>query len=113
MRTVKHLVFQTVFVRIALLKTVQNQCEHKFGRVVAIVGIRHFQDPKFYGPIYARNLHNTQILPIARFSQKLVKKLKQTSPISSPNYTKGVISNVIATSTPPAPDPRLSEATDT
>jgi hypothetical protein len=68
MRTVKRLVFQTVFVRIALLKTVQNQCEHKLSRVVAIVGICHFQDSKLYGPIY---LPPHVISTILRFSPQL------------------------------------------
>lgn len=82
MRTVKHLVFWPIFVRIALLKTVQNQCEHKFGRVVAIVGIRHFQDPKLYGPIHQSPHAIPTILRFSPqlFSQKLVKKAETNMP---------------------------------
>jgi hypothetical protein len=51
-RTAKRPAFQLTFVRITLVKTVQNQCEHRIGRVIAIVGIRHFVDPKPYGPLH-------------------------------------------------------------
>jgi hypothetical protein len=42
--------FQLAFVRIAMVNNVWNQREHRIGRVVAIVEIRHFLDPKLYGP---------------------------------------------------------------
>jgi hypothetical protein len=33
-------------------KTIQNQYEHRIGRVVAILGIHHFPDPELFKPLY-------------------------------------------------------------
>jgi hypothetical protein len=44
--------FQPASIRIALVKTVQNQHEHKIGRIVTIVGICCFLDPKPFGPLH-------------------------------------------------------------
>jgi hypothetical protein len=84
------LAFQPASIRIDLVKTIQNQHRHRIGRVVAIVGIRHFLDPELYGhfhlsphviPTILIFSHN-QILPAIRFSEKLVrKKLNQTDPM--------------------------------
>jgi hypothetical protein len=46
LRTAKHSAFQLAFIRIDLIKTIQNQHEYRIGRVVAIVGIRLFLDPE-------------------------------------------------------------------
>jgi hypothetical protein len=42
--TLKHLDFQSASIKIILIKTVQNEYENIIGRVVTIVGIRHFLD---------------------------------------------------------------------
>jgi hypothetical protein len=39
------------FIRIVLVKTVQNQHEHKIDRFIMIVEIRHFLDPKPFEPL--------------------------------------------------------------
>jgi hypothetical protein len=65
LRTIKHSTFQSDFVRIILMKTVQNQREHRIGRVVAIITIRQFLHPKPYERIY---LLSHVIHAIIRFS---------------------------------------------
>jgi hypothetical protein len=64
-RTAKHLTFQTAFMRITLVKTVQNQCEHRIDRVIMIAGVCHFLDPKPYEPLH---LPSQVISIILRFS---------------------------------------------
>jgi hypothetical protein len=49
LRATKHLTFKLALIRIALVKTVQDQHEHLTG-CVAIERISHFLDPKPYGP---------------------------------------------------------------
>jgi hypothetical protein len=44
--------FQPASIRIALVKTVQNQHKHKIGRIVMIVGICCFLDPEPFGPLH-------------------------------------------------------------
>jgi hypothetical protein len=44
--------FQPASIRIALIKTVQNQHEHKIGRIVMIVGMCCFLDPEPFGPLH-------------------------------------------------------------
>jgi hypothetical protein len=44
--------FQPASIRIALIKTVQNQHEHKLGRIVMIVGMCCFLDPEPFGPLH-------------------------------------------------------------
>jgi hypothetical protein len=63
--------FQPACIRIALVKTIQNQHEHRIDRVVTIVEIRRFLDLEPFRPLYlppAYNSYDTQILPIAKFS---------------------------------------------
>jgi hypothetical protein len=45
-------VFQPVSIKITSVKTVQNQHEHKIGRIVMIVGICWFIDPEPFGPLH-------------------------------------------------------------
>jgi hypothetical protein len=49
--TTKRPAFQTASIKIALVKIVQNQHEHRIGRVVMIVGIRRFLDPETFAPL--------------------------------------------------------------
>jgi hypothetical protein len=51
-RSPNTLAFQPASIRIALVKTVQNQHEHKIGRIVMIVGICCFLDPGPFGPLH-------------------------------------------------------------
>jgi hypothetical protein len=44
--------FQPASIRIALVKTVQNQHEQKIGRIVMIVGICCFLDPEPFRPLH-------------------------------------------------------------
>jgi hypothetical protein len=48
----KRTTLQPASMRITLEKTVENQCEHKIDRVVAIIGIRHFLEHKHYGSFH-------------------------------------------------------------
>jgi hypothetical protein len=54
--------------RIILVKTVQNQLEHRIGRFIAIVGNRNFLHLKPYGLFY---LTSFVIYKILRFSPLL------------------------------------------
>jgi hypothetical protein len=47
LRNAKHTIFQSVFMRIALVKTDKDQREHIINRIVAI-GVHYFLDPKLY-----------------------------------------------------------------
>lgn len=49
---VRRLVFQSAFMKITMVKTVQNESKPMVSRVVVIVGIRHSQDPKPYRLIH-------------------------------------------------------------
>jgi hypothetical protein len=44
--------FSASFYKNALVKTVQNQHEHKIGRIITIVGICCFLDPEHFGPLH-------------------------------------------------------------
>jgi hypothetical protein len=58
--TVKRLVFQPAFIKIILIKNVQNQHEHIIDRVITIVGIRRFLDHEPFGPLH----HHPHVIPI-------------------------------------------------
>jgi hypothetical protein len=47
--------FQPNSIRIALVKTIQNQREHRIGRAIAIVETHLFLDPKRYGLLHLPN----------------------------------------------------------
>jgi hypothetical protein len=51
-RSPNALAFQPAYIRIALVKTVQNQHEHKIGRIVMIVGICCFLNPEPFRPLH-------------------------------------------------------------
>jgi hypothetical protein len=53
------------FIKLALLKTIQNQYKHIIRRVIVIVGIHHFLDPEPYEYIH---LTPHVILTIIKFS---------------------------------------------
>jgi hypothetical protein len=55
--------FQPASIRIVLVKTVQNQHEHRIGRVITIVGIHRFLNSEPFG-----SLHLPIISTILRFS---------------------------------------------
>jgi hypothetical protein len=68
-------------------KNRSNQYEHKIGRVVTIVGIHHFLDPKPFGPLHLPpyviptilRFFHSYIISTTSFSEKLVRtKLNQT-----------------------------------
>jgi hypothetical protein len=59
--------FQPASIRITLVKTVQNQHEHKIGWIVTIVGICCFLDPEPFGPLH---LPSHVIHTILKFSTK-------------------------------------------
>jgi hypothetical protein len=44
--------FQPASIKIVLVKTIQNQHEHKIGRIVIIVGICWFLDPEPFRPLH-------------------------------------------------------------
>jgi hypothetical protein len=52
LHTAKCLSFQSVSLKIVLVKNMQNQHEHTIGRVTAITRICHFLNPKPYRPLY-------------------------------------------------------------
>jgi hypothetical protein len=64
----KHLTFQPASITIDLVKVIQNQHEHRIGRVVAIVRIHHFLDPEPYGHLH---IPPHAISTILRFSSQL------------------------------------------
>lgn len=84
MRADKHSGFQSASVRIALVEIILNQYEHKISRVIVIVVIHHFLDPKSYGSVY---LTSHIIFTILEFSLQLIlrkdrkKKTKTNIPL--------------------------------
>jgi hypothetical protein len=79
-RIVKRSTFQLASTKIELVKIMQNQHEYIIDRVLAIVKIHHFLNPKLYGHLH-HHQHDIQILFPTRFLEKLVrKKLNQTVP---------------------------------
>jgi hypothetical protein len=65
--------FQLTSMKIALNKIVQNRREYINVRVLRVVGIRHFLDPKAYGIVHLP-AHVIPMICRFRFSQKLAKK---------------------------------------
>jgi hypothetical protein len=60
--------------KIVLNKIVQNRREYINVRVLRVVGIRHFLDPKAYGTVHLP-AHVIPMIFRFRFSQKLAKKV--------------------------------------
>lgn len=72
MRADKQFGFQSVFVRIVLVKIILNQREYIISRVVVLVVIHHFLDPKSYRSVY---LPSYIISTILKFSLQLILRI--------------------------------------
>jgi hypothetical protein len=74
--------FHPASIRIASVKTIQNQYKHKIGRVITIIGIHRFLDHEPFVPLHLTphvirrylDSSHSQIISTTRLSEKLVKK---------------------------------------